>query len=137
MSWRGSGSVRKRGQIYFPDSKRLKQVLANIAHDLGDPIAAKFTADQFCTLRGKLLVEGINGKTLNNRLGYVKSVFNELHRLGDIDYPNPLAKVRPLRLQERPLSYLTQEQIAHLSPDHLQDAVRLDPIVETLSSISA
>jgi integrase len=96
------------------DSKRLKQVLANIAHDLGDPIAAKFSADQFCTLRGKLLVEGINGKTLNNRLGYVKSVFNELHRLGDIDYPNPLAKVRPLRLQERPLSYLTQEQITEL-----------------------
>ena len=96
------------------DSKRLKQVLANIAQDLGDPVAAKFTADQFCTLRGKLLVEGINGKTLNNRLGYVKSVFNELHRLGDIDYPNPLAKVRPLRLQERPLSYLTQEQITEL-----------------------
>lgn len=96
------------------DSKRLKQVLENIARDLGNPVAVKFTADQFCTLRGKQLAEGIHGKTLNNRLGYVKSVFNELHRLGDIDYPNPLDKVRPLRLQERPLSYLAHEQIAEL-----------------------
>lgn len=96
------------------DSKRLKQVLANIARDLGDPIAVRFTADQFCTLRGKQLAAGTKGKTLNNRLGYVKSVFNELYRLGDIDYANPLAKVRPLRLQERPLSFLSQTQIAEL-----------------------
>ncbi|MFY1051058.1 phage integrase [Ectopseudomonas khazarica] len=96
------------------DGKRLKQVLENIARDLGDPVAVKFTADQFCTLRGRLLADGIHGKTLNNRLGYVKSVFNELHRLGDINYPNPLAKVRPLRLQERPLSFLSQDQVREL-----------------------
>lgn len=37
-----------------------------------------------------------------------------LHQLGDIDYANPLARVRPLRLQEKELSYLTDEQVTHL-----------------------
>lgn len=96
------------------DSKRLKQVLEKLARELGDPVAVKFTADQFCKLRGQDLADGIQGKTLNNRLGYLKSLFNELHRLGDIDYPNPLAKVRPLRLQERPVSFLSRAQIAEL-----------------------
>ncbi|MEK8079427.1 phage integrase [Pseudomonas sp. XK-1] len=96
------------------DSVRLKEVLSKIIRELGDPVAVRFTADQFCHLRGQQLAAGVHGKTLNNRLGYLKSMFNELYRLGDIDYPNPLAKVRPLRLQERPLSFLTQVQIAEL-----------------------
>jgi integrase len=41
-------------------------------------------------------------------------MFNQLIHLDDIDYPNPLAKVRPLRLQERPLSFLTLRQISEL-----------------------
>jgi integrase len=96
------------------DSVRLKQVLAQLVRDLRNPVAVRFTADQFCKLRGDYLAAGVHGKTLNNRLGYLKSMFNELNRLGAIDYPNPLAKVRPLRLQERPLSYLTHDQIAEL-----------------------
>ena len=96
------------------DSVRLKQVLEKLVRELGDPIAVKFTADHFCKLRGQHLADGIHGKTLNNRLGYLKSLFNELHRLGDIDYPNPLAKVRPLRLQERPLSFLSHAQVTEL-----------------------
>ena len=96
------------------DSVRLKQVLEKLVRELGDPVAVKFTADQFCRLRGQHLADGIHGKTLNNRLGYLKSLFNELHRLGDIDYPNPLAKVRPLRLQERPLSFLSHAQVTEL-----------------------
>lgn len=109
------------------DSRRLKQVLANIARDLGDPVAVKFSADMFCTLRGRQLADGINGKTLNNRLGYVKSVFNELYRLGDIDYQNPLSKVRPLRLQERALSFLSREQVSELLHvfDHYPDCRHL------------
>lgn len=109
------------------DAKRLKQVLGNIARDLGDPIAVRFTADQFCVLRSKQLAAGINGKTLNNRLGYVKSVFNELYRLGDIDYPNPLSNVRPLRLQERPLSFLSRDQVDELlhTFDHYPDCRHL------------
>lgn len=93
------------------DASRLKQILAKLAKDLGDPIAVTFTGNAYCETRRIQLENGVHGKTLNNRLGYLKAVFNELHRLGDIDYPNPLAKVRPLRLQERPLSFLSVPQI--------------------------
>jgi len=96
------------------DSKCLKAVLARLAADLGDPVATKFTSNQFCEIRRVQLEAGVHGKSLNNRLGYLKAVFNELYRLGDIDYPNPLANVRPVRLQERPICFLSQPQIAEL-----------------------
>ena len=96
------------------DSKRLKGVLARLAADLGDPVATKFTSNQFCEVRRVQLEAGVHGKSLNNRLGYLKAVFNELYRLGDIDYSNPLANVRPLRLQERPICFLSQPQITEL-----------------------
>lgn len=93
------------------DGPALLRTLQKLAKDLGDPVGSGFTGNAFCETRRALLESGIHGKTLNNRLGYLKAVFNELHRLGDIDYPNPLAKVRPLRLQERPLSFLSSTQV--------------------------
>jgi integrase len=96
------------------DSSRLKQILLTMAKDLGDPVAVSFTGNAFCETRRVQLESGVTGKTLNNRLGYLKAVFNELRRLSDIDYPNPLANVRPLRLQERPLSFLSEPQIAEI-----------------------
>ncbi|MCY1301232.1 Tyrosine recombinase XerC [compost metagenome] len=51
---------------------------------------------------------------MNNELGYVRAVFNELRDLGQIDFENPLVGVKPLKLQERELSWLTSEQIAEL-----------------------
>ncbi|KIV61526.1 hypothetical protein SZ55_5171 [Pseudomonas sp. FeS53a] len=41
---------------------------------------------------------------MNNELGYIRAVFNELRDLGQLDYDNPLASVKPLKLQERELS---------------------------------
>ena len=96
------------------DSASLKRVLAKIVADLGNPVGANFTADQYCDMRRIQLEAGVHSKTLNNRLGYIKAVFNELIRLDNIHFPNPLIKVRPLRLQERPLSFLTSEQITEL-----------------------
>lgn len=96
------------------DSSALKRLLAKLAIDLGDPVAVTFTGDVFCEFRRRSLEAGAHGKSLNNRLGYLKALFNELYRLNDIDYPNPLANVRPLRLQERPLSFLAAPQIVEL-----------------------
>lgn len=93
------------------DGPALLRTLQKLTIDLGNPIGVSFTGNAFCETRRTLLESGIQGKTMNNRLGYLKAVFNELFRLGDIDYPNPLAKVRPLRLQERPLSFLSVPQI--------------------------
>lgn len=57
---------------------------------------------------------GTSPKTLNNELGYLRAVFNELRGLGQIDYANPLALVKPYRIEERELSWLTGDQISIL-----------------------
>lgn len=85
-----------------------------MAKDLGDPVAIKLSGKQYAEYRAQQLVQGANPKTLNNRLGYLRSVFNVLHQLDEIDYANPLAKVKPLRLQEKELAYLTDAQVDHL-----------------------
>ena len=51
---------------------------------------------------------------MNNALGYLHAAYNELRGLGVIDYANSLALVKPLKVQERELSWLTTEQIAEL-----------------------
>lgn len=93
------------------DAKGLRRILVKHVQELRDPVAVDLAANDYCEVRRSLLDAGVHGKTLNNRLGYLKAVFNELIRLGDIDYVNPLLKVRPLRLQERPLSFLSLQQI--------------------------
>lgn len=74
----------------------------------------RLSGNDYAEYRTSMLKAGANPKTLNNRLGYLRSVYNVLHQLEEIDYANPLARVRPLRLQEKELAYLSDEQIAHL-----------------------
>lgn len=96
------------------DGPERRRLLDTIADALGNPVAVKMTGNEYAEYRAKALKEGANPKTLNNRLGYLRSVFNVLRHLGEIDYPNPLARVRPLRLQQKELSYLTTDQIETL-----------------------
>lgn len=93
------------------DGEARRRLLDELAKLLGNPVAIKMTGNKYAEYRTKALKAGANPKTLNNRLGYLRSVFNVLHQLGEIDYPNPLARVRPLRLQEKELIYLTENQI--------------------------
>jgi integrase len=93
------------------DGEARRRLLDTLAKALGNPIAIKLTGNEYAEYRTNALKAGANPKTLNNRLGYLRSVFNVLHQLGDIDYANPLARVRPLRLQEKELAYLTDQQI--------------------------
>ncbi len=65
-------------------------------------------------LRARRIANGMSGKSANNRLGYLKSMYNALRQLGVIQYENPIGQMRPLKLQERPLSYLTRPQISEL-----------------------
>ncbi|MFW4592408.1 phage integrase [Pseudomonas aeruginosa] len=96
------------------DGKRRLSKLQQLTVRLGDPVATALDASSYAQLRRKRLENGISGKTLNNELGYVRAVFNELKDLGQIDYANPLVGVKPLKLQERELSWLTTEQITEL-----------------------
>lgn len=101
------------------DAPRRLSKMLQLAARLGDPVATALDASSYASLRRKRLEEGISGKTLNNELGYLRAVFNELKDLRQIDYSNPLAGVKLLKLQERELSWLTTEQI-----DELLDSIR-------------
>ncbi len=94
-------------------SRRLTKLLY-LSEALGNPLASRLTPAVFAEYRVKRLSAGISGKTLNNELGYLRAVFNELHSLGDLDYTNPLERVKPLKLQERSLTFLTPVQVDEL-----------------------
>ncbi len=81
---------------------------------LRDPVAVTFTATDFAEYRAKRIASGISPKTLNNELSYLRALFNELRRLGEIEFENPLSLLRAIRLQERELSYLNAQQIDRL-----------------------
>lgn len=93
------------------DGVRRKNILLQLAQDLGNPLAIKLTSAAFTRYRSNALKAGVSGKTLNNRLGYLRSVYNELIRLDDFHHQNPLTKIKPLKLQEKALSYLTLDEI--------------------------
>lgn len=93
---------------------RRKGTLLLMCRRLGDPVANKLTGAHLVEFRRLELEGGAVPKSINNRHTYLKAVFNELYRLGDIDYLNPLSKVKPLKFQERQLTYLTMKQIPKL-----------------------
>ncbi len=94
------------------DIERTDLVLRRMAEALGNPVAADMTGAQYTAYRAQRMASGISGKTVNIQLGYLRSMFSVLRHLGEIDYADPLEKVRPLKLQERELSFLSKADIA-------------------------
>lgn len=88
--------------------------LKHLCVALGNPIADKFTVDMFASYRRKRMEEGISQNNLNREHAYLRSVFNELTRLGYWKGENPLAKIRQFKIQEKALTYLTLDQIDKL-----------------------
>lgn len=52
--------------------------------------------------------------TVNCEHAFLRAVFNELERLGEVNYPNPLKNVREFEVPEREMAWLTDEQIQRL-----------------------
>ncbi|WP_018414804.1 tyrosine-type recombinase/integrase [Teredinibacter turnerae] len=96
------------------DGARIKAKLLLLADALGNPVAQKIVAKDFLDYRFVRLDAGINGKTLNNELGYLNSLYNGLKSAGEIKYVNPLAEVKMIKLDEYELSWLTTDQIQTL-----------------------
>lgn len=68
-------------------SRRLSKLL-QLSARLGDPVATALDASSYCKLAAEAAGGGISGKALNNELGYIREVLNELKNLGQIDYGN-------------------------------------------------
>lgn len=106
--------------ITLKDAKNRMGTLSLLIENLGNPLAIKFKSSDFTEYRVKKLSDGLHPNTLNHHLAYLRSVFNELIRLGEWKHQNPL-KVRSLKVDERELTFLDNQQIklllSHLSED--------------------
>lgn len=96
------------------DGDRRRRVLLSIAEAISDPVAKTIKPSHWLVYQGIKRKKGIADKTLNNYLSYVNAVFNYLHKIEEISYPNPLEKIDSIKLDEVELSWLTTEQIKHL-----------------------
>lgn len=96
---------------HLKDGERRLRKLNLVCTALGDPVAKQLNAKHFLDYRNRRKVEP---KTLNNELGYINAVFNELRRTNQIDYENPFVSIRPIKIAERELTRLTAEQILEL-----------------------
>lgn len=100
--------------INLRDGLRRYRSLCEISTFLKNPVSSTLSAEDFCGYRSHRLSSGLSSKTLNNHLGYMKAVFNELKILGHISFDNPLFGVKPIKIQERELSFLTNDQVTAL-----------------------
>lgn len=99
--------------VTLSNGNRRYAILVEYAKALGNPVARNLDGALVARVRSQQLEAGLAPKTANNRLGYLKAVYNQLHELALIDYPSPV-KLRPIKLQEQALTYLTLFQIREL-----------------------
>ncbi|WP_422450438.1 MULTISPECIES: phage integrase [unclassified Endozoicomonas] len=96
---------------------RIRRVLHSMADVLGNPEARRMTPKRFNDYKAIRRIKsqqdnkGIADSTLNNYLTYLRSVYNYLIAIGEINYPNPLAQAHKIKVQEPELAYLTSDQI--------------------------
>jgi integrase len=93
------------------DGAGRKVILLAMCKAMGNPVADKFTPDQFAEYRMKRIDAGIKPSTMNREHAYLRAVFNETIRLGHWKKENPLVKLRAFKIQEQELSYLTLQQV--------------------------
>ena len=88
-----------------------KLLMLRMFERMRNPVGQRYTSVAFAEYRASRLNQGISRKTLNNEFSYMRAMFNCLIQYGEIDYPNPLALVKPLKLQEVELAYLDHDQV--------------------------
>ncbi len=96
------------------DGKKRHGKLKLMCHGLGDPVASKFKAADFAEYRAARIKSGTSDNTVNHEHAYLRSVFNELIRLGEWSDKNPLEMVRAIKLQEMEMSSLKADEIPML-----------------------
>ncbi|MDR5875506.1 phage integrase [Vreelandella gomseomensis] len=100
--------------ISLKDGNRRYSQLNALADMMGNPLATTITPADATQLRQKRLEAGITPNTVNHDQAHLRAVFNKLIKLDEWSDGNPFAKVQPLRLNEKELSYLTPEDISAL-----------------------
>lgn len=97
------------GQALSDGPKRKNKLLA-MSLMMKNLIAREITASDFSKYR-QLRIETVSIKTANNDQTYLNALFNELKRLGEWNYNNPLAELRALKYKQPEMGFLTSEEI--------------------------
>lgn len=97
------------GQALSDGVKRKRKLLAMVEL-MEDPIARKFQKADFSEFRTKRL-EQVSIKTVNNDQTYFNALFNELIRLGEWKYENPITGLRALKYKTPEMGFLTADEI--------------------------
>lgn len=95
------------------DGEGRLSMLLNMCRALRDPIAITFNSKHFAHYR-QTRINSVSANTINHEHAYLRSVFNELSRLGEWQHPNPVMHIRKLKFKEAELSFLTVHQISDL-----------------------
>jgi len=101
------------------DHIRLRKLLYRMSERLGNPVASELTNENFARYREQRTQE-ITTTTVNREHAYLRAMFNELQRLGVIDYENPVSKIRQFKEREGELRFLSHDEI-----DKLLNACRM------------
>jgi integrase len=92
------------------DGKKRKNKLLAMSLLMGNPIAKDMTANDFSKYR-LLRIQSVSIKTANNDQTYLTALLNELKRLGEWNYENPLLGLRALKYKQPEMGFLTPEEI--------------------------
>lgn len=92
------------------DGKKRKNKLLAMSLLMGNPIAKNITASDFSKYR-QLRIQTVSIKTANNDQTYLNALLNELKRLGEWNYENPLLGLRALKYKQPEMGFLTPEEI--------------------------
>ncbi|MFQ2478964.1 tyrosine-type recombinase/integrase [Aeromonas caviae] len=115
--WRYHGQTLKAGEA-------VRKKLHNIDAALRHPLARQVTRALFSEYRAQRLQAGRQPKTVNREQEMLGGVFSVLTDLGHYHHEHPLKEMKKVKLVERSMGYLTQEEIgdvlAALSGDNLK-----------------
>lgn len=85
-----------------------------ISERIGNPYAHQLTSELFSDYRKNRLNDGLTANGINREHAYIRSAFNELIRIGQWKKDNPFATLKPFKIDEHELTYLTHEEIKRL-----------------------
>jgi integrase len=108
---------------------RQRKTLLAISKAMANPIAREFDAKLFGQYRVSRTTgeKSVSAKTVNNDQTYLNAMFNELKRLGEWEYENPIAGIRNLKHVQPQMAFLSPEQITLLF-DELKNSSNPDAL---------
>lgn len=92
------------------DGKKRKSKMQSMSLLMNNPIARNITSADFSKFR-ELRLKSVSIKTVNNDQTYFNALFNELIRLGEWVYGNPIKDLRALKYRTPEMAFLTEEEI--------------------------